>query len=420
MTTPLDVDRENHAMNHLTLTIGLAAALLAACAQQPAMAPTIPGPAAEAPAVEQTASGAPAVAPLAVAVPARPVEPIAPVSNDVRNAAKMLDSEMRRWLKASGTLRRDRYTYGMDVAPLMLYAALRGDGALYQQLLPSARKLIVDSEDEPYTQGFVLWRHKDGVKPEVSGSSEMLWMARALWAGGNSFNRAEDRALALKILDGYARHAYELQGVWLVRKYYTFETRSFAGLSVLPNYSGDFLAEAEKQASGELRGFAERSYAMMGRVAAPSGLLYPVIQPEVGATYPGTGVDVYAPNGIANLEDACAGAEGAVRGVPKAGKALLAFAADRKHRNKLGQLHQYYDAESGEPIGPTVLSGPGYACLVRLAVALEDGGSLGYLGTLLQNEMQHTAEAPQVLQAPLYAAGPMLLAAYAMGAFNAP
>lgn len=407
-------------MNHLTLTGGLAAALLlAACAQQPAMAPTIPGPAVQAADAAPTAAGAPAVVPLPAAMPARPVEPIAPVSADVRNAARLLDSEMRRWLKASGAARRDRFTYGMDVAPLMLYAALRGDAALYQQLLPAARKLILDSEDDPYTQGFVLWRAKDGVKPEVSGSSEMLWMARALWAGGSAFNRPDDRALAAKVLEGYGRHAYELQGVWLVRKYFTFETRSFAGLSVLPNYSGDFLADAEKQAAG-LRGFAERSYAMMTRAAAPSGLLYPVIQPEVGATYPGTGVDVYAPNGIANLEDACAGAEGAVRGVPKAGKALLAFATDRKHRNKLGQLYQYYDAETGDPIGAAVLAGTGYACLVRVAVALEDGGSLAYLGTLLQNEMQHAAEAPQVLEAPLFSAGPMLLAAYAMGAFSAP
>lgn len=351
--------------------------------------------------------------------PARPVATELDVTPEFRNAAQKLDVEMRRWLRVEGPVRRDGFLYGMDLAPLLLYAAQRGDQTLYLQVLPAARKLIVEDRQDPYTRGFVLWRRKDGVALDVSGATEALWMARALWAGAGAFNRAEDRALALTVVDGYARHAADLQGHWLVRKYFAFAGRGFAGLSTLSNYHGDFLSDVEQQAPrADWNGFAERSWAMVERARARSGLLKPLIQPEVAATYPDLDVAQYAPNGHVSLNDSCAGAEGAVRGRPPLADAVLAFARDDDHAVRTGRLFAYFRADDGEPVGIAELSSTGYACLGRLAAARNDRRTFRTLAPFLQLSMRNIADVPSAQVAPLYDGGQLLLAAYAAGAFN--
>jgi hypothetical protein len=252
--------------------------------------------------------------------------------------------------------------------------------------------------------------------PEISGASEALWMARALMAGADKFNRPADRAQALKILDGYARHAFELQFVWLVRKYYSFAGSSFASLATPASYHADFLASLEKSgAKGAWVGMAERSYAAIERTRARSGLLHPVIQPEIGAGFEGMGLETYAPNGVTPLEDACLGAEGVAQGAPRVGNSVLDFILDGDHRRRSGKLWAYYDAASGEPVGDKSLSGPGYACLARLAVALERNDAVAALLQPLREELQQLGERPQLSEAFLYSAGPLLLAAQAVG-----
>src|SRR5690349_18453329 len=64
------------------------------------------------------------------------------VSGEMRSAAAELDTAVRTLLAKNGPTRQDGFVYGMDVAPLMLYAAQRRDPALYTGLLPYAQKLI--------------------------------------------------------------------------------------------------------------------------------------------------------------------------------------------------------------------------------------------------------------------------------------
>jgi hypothetical protein len=367
----------------------------------------------------ETAAAAESAKPAATAPPVTAKAPAvaAPVSVDdaaFRAAAQRLDAEVRRWLER-GPARADGYVYAMDLAPLMLYAAQRKDSALYAQLYEASLPLIVGGEDAA-TQGFVLWRHRVGVEPEVSGATEALWMARALWAGHRLLRRPDDRGLALRVVDGYARHARGEAGTWRVAKYYAFGTKSYASLSVLPNYDPDFIEEAEPLAGGKAKGLARRSYALLQRAVTPSKLLVPLIQPSLNDVLPGIGVNLYAPSGMVSLEDSCAAAEGALRGVPQLAANVLAFAGGGGHSDANGRLYAYYHRKDGHALGEAVLSSTGYACLARIAAAQKDRKSLPALKAALMGDMSALADAPQQQAAPLYAAGPMLLSADALGA----
>lgn len=344
----------------------------------------------------------------------------AAVGEDFRRAAAQLDSEVRRWLRDHGVTRKDGASiYAMDLAPLLLHAAQAGDLELYLKIHAGVQPLILTEQSGTYTAGFVLWRRLPDVAPEISGATEALWMARALMAGAHAFDRPADRVQALRVLDGYARHAFELQGVWLVRKYYSFPGSTFASLAVLPSYHADFLGALEPDgAQGAWRGLAERSVAAIERARSRSGLLHPVTQPEVGAGFPEMGLETYAPNGVTPLEDSCLGAEGVARGAAHVGHAVLDFVLERGHRRRGGKLWAYYDARSGAPVGDKSLAGTGYACLARLAVALDRGDALAALLSPLREEMQRLGEVPQLSEAFLYSAGPMLLAAQAVGALT--
>jgi hypothetical protein len=346
-----------------------------------------------------------------------PGAPRATIDAEFRASAQLLDTEVHRWVRDHGVKRKDGASvYALDLAPLMLHAAQTGDRELYLKLHAGVQPLILTEQSGTYTAGFVLWRRVPELAPEISGATEALWMARALTAGAQAFDRPADRAQALRVLDGYARHAFELQEVWLVRKYYSFAGSSFASLATPASYHADFLSDLEKSgAQGAWRGMAERSYAAIERTRNPAGLLNPVIQPEIGAGFEGMRLETYAPNGVTPLEDACLGAEGVARGAPAVGNAVLDFILDGDHRRRSGKLWAYYDANSGEPVSDKSLSGPGYACLARLAVALERRDALAALLPPLREEIQRLGEVPQLSEAFLYSAGPLLLAAQAVG-----
>jgi hypothetical protein len=373
----------------------------------PGAAAATAAPAASVAAAAADAGAKPAAAPAVAAVAAID-------DASLKAAAQKLDGEVRRLLER-GAARADGYVYTMDLAPLLLYAAQRRDAALYAQVLDAAQPLVVGADDAA-TAGLVLWRHKAGEAPEVSGATEALWLARALWAGDRLLKRREDRALALRVLDGYARHAATANETWFVRKYYAFGTKSYASLSVLPNYHPDFLDEAEPQASAKVRGLARRSYTLLQRAVTPSKLLVPLVQPDINTVLPGVGVNLYAPNGVVVLEDSCGGAEGAQRGVPQLARNVLDFVARPERRDANGRLFAYYHRKDGRPVGETVLSSTGYACLTRMAAAAKDKKALAVLKPALLGDVQALADAPGESAAPLYAAGPLLLAADALNA----
>jgi hypothetical protein len=388
--------------------------------------PVAPAPATAVAAVERRApapAAAPVPAPVFIPPPPPPAKAPATVefSERYRNTAQRYDTEVRRILRQSGVARRDGFTYGMDIAPLLLYAAERGDQTLYLLLLPAARKLAVSPAEDAFGQGFGLWRQRDGVKPELSGATETAWLARALWAGGEAFARSEDRALAQKVLEGWVRHTFELQNVWFARKYFDFAGRIFVNLSVVTSYQPDFMAAAERTVpDGAWRGLAERSYALLQRAVSPSKLLYPLIQPEVGATYPKLGLDVYGPNALAAMEDSCLAAESALAGAPKIAEGVLDFARGRGRRNAFGRIYSYFNGLDGSPIGDIGLSGVGYACLGELAAALGQNRAWKELEPQLILDMDPPPTVRLSENAPLYQAGAVLRTALKAGAFSAP
>lgn len=353
---------------------------------------------------------------LAPALPAQ--QPAAFPSAELRAASKSLDAAVHAWLAGGSAARRDGYVYAMDVAPLMLYAARTRDESLYRKLLPAAQGLVVAGGDAG-TAGYVLWRKRAGQDPEVTGATEALWLAHALWSGASAFGREQDRTLATQILTGYARHAQESGGAWRVRRYFSFGSRSFADLSLVSNYDPDFLAETESKVdSAAWSGFGRRSYAMLEQAVSPTGLAYPVIQPADPAVYRGLKVNAYAPNGAVVLEDACAAAEGALRGRPELARNLLKFTEHYERRDETGRLYAYYRHADGKPIGKRPLSSVGYACLVRVAAAAGDRARLADFDMVLRGDMRAVAQQPG--ETPLMVAGPLLLAAQASGALAAP
>lgn len=370
-------------------------------------------------------------APVPAMPPARSAEPakvanrpasleIPPPERDFRAAAKALDWQVRNLVETKGLARRDGYVYTFDLAALMLYAARRGDRVLYDRLRAAAKPLVWNQTKDPFTKGFVLWRHRQGQAPEVSGASEALHLARALWTGAEAFGHGADRELALTILDGYGQHVYELGGDWLVRKYYAFGGKVFANLSVIGAYLPDFLARVEQRRKGRAAGptLSERSYGILERAVSETGLLYPVIQPEINLTYPGLDLDVYAPNNVLPAADSCEAAAAAVQGRPRIARGVLDFIRDRDRRDRTGYPYAYFDAATGDRIRRQVVGAATLACLAQVATVLDDRKVLDWVRPLLLAEIKSLAAVPAVQEATLFTAGPLLLAAEAMGAFR--
>jgi hypothetical protein len=134
--------------------------------------------------------------------------------------------------------------------------------------------------------------------------------------------------------------------------------------------------------------------------------------------YPGLKVNAYAPNGALVLEDACAAAEGSLRQRPELGRNLMKFTAHYERRDDAGRLYAYYRHRDGKPVGKRPLSSIGYACLVRVAAALNDRERLMDYDMVLTGDIRALAQQPG--ETPLMLAGPLLLAAQAGGALGTP
>jgi hypothetical protein len=263
--------------------------------------------------------------------------------------------------------RTDGWVYTVDVALLMIFAANEGDRELYEKLRELARShLIIDSEDDPYTKGFVLWRFKRGETPDASGTTEALRLAEGLWRGAKAFGRADDKELSVVILRGYARHAAEEQGVWLIRNYFNLGTRSFATNSFLVDYAPDFVAEVAEDTGDEtLREVAEKSYALVERAQAPTGLLYDIIQPEVATLLDDDRMVVFSPNDAVQISNASTVASWSVKGRPDVARRLLDFCFA-----KMPNLRGTYYGRTGEVARDKRPGIEAWAALARISVAL--------------------------------------------------
>jgi hypothetical protein len=288
---------------------------------------------------------------------------------------------VRGWVDGGRLVRPDGFVYAVDVAQLMACFVDAGDAEGYDRLRGQALShLVVDDKSDPFTRGFVLWRYRPdetSPKPDASGTTEALRTAKALWLGAERFDRPADRGLARVILAGYARHAGVEHGVWLVRNYFGFGTRSFATNSFLVDYDADFVADvAHQTGDAVLAELAEKSYALVRGASTPAGLLYDLVQPELKTMYPLLeSVVTFSPNDVVQLSNAATVANTVARGAPEVAAAVLKFAIDRID----GPLRMYHYGRTGEAVNDAAPGINEWGALTRLAAALGDTAATGLL-----------------------------------------
>lgn len=267
--------------------------------------------------------------------------------------------------------RDDGHVYTVDVGQLMTWTALAGERDWYAQLRDLVvRELVIDEPEQDFTRGFVAWRFLPGTPRsarDASGTTEALRIAEALWEGAERFGRLDDRELALRILHGYARHAYVDQGVWLIRNYFNLGQRSFAPNSYLVDYDPD-LCRRVADATGDpvLGEVAARATELVRAARSPAGLLHAIVQPEV-LTLSGVPGAIFSPNDIEQLSNVLAVAERSARTSPDVARGVLAFALRALPTGRLN-----FNASTGEPIGLASARAETHAPLTRLAANLAD------------------------------------------------
>jgi hypothetical protein len=216
-----------------------------------------------------------------------------------------------------------------------------------------------------------------GAVPDASGTTEALRVAKALWAGYERLGRAEDRALALTILDGYAKHETVDQGIWLIRNYYAFAGKNFATNTFVIDYDADFvrrvaddLRTSDPERHNKMSVLADNSYALMRRAVAPTGLLYDLVQPELKTMYWGLDVAAFSPNDVVQTNNACTTAATVARGDPATARGALAFVTAKQVTE--GKVYQYYYGRTGERVNKWGLGAAETAAVARLAALLDD------------------------------------------------
>ena len=309
----------------------------------------------------------------------------------------------------------DGYAYAVDVGHLMIYAAVQKEKALYDSLRTFAQShLVLNDPKDDYTRGFVLWRYKPGVDGDASGTTEALRIAEGFWRGHQSFGEAEDKQMALMILNGYARHAFVDQGIWLIRNYFNLGTRAFVTNSFLVDYDPDFVDEVAKETQDKtLQEVAEKSYEIVRKAGSKAGLLYSIIQPEVGTLLP-LELSFFSPNDVIKLLNCSSVAERVTRGERGSARRVLDFVLAQGD-----ELTTYFLGRTGEKVELGVSSEPGpstYASLLRLAIKLEDNNAINALLPPFIKTVQTFVRTPSAPK--LYVYGEILLAFSALSQYR--
>ncbi|MEM6731062.1 MAG: hypothetical protein AAF658_05875 [Myxococcota bacterium] len=297
---------------------------------------------------------------------AEPVRaPPAPPRIDWSSVTQDVTTDVLARARNGRLARADGYTYTVDIAQLMSAAARLGDPALYDALLPHAQAARVDANKNPYVRGFVAWRVHPEQPRDATGTTEALRLAEAFWLGASRFDREEHRTIALELVDGYRRHGYVDQGVWLIRNYYNLQTDAFATNSFLVDYDADFLRALGDQFP-ELRALATRVDTLIAAAITPTGLVHELVQPEIATAMPYLGSAVFSPNNRAQLSNSCTVLERALVTHREDARRLFDFA-----HAQADSLRLIYDVSTGEPHPHGYAGVETYGCLTRLAHALE-------------------------------------------------
>jgi hypothetical protein len=296
-----------------------------------------------------------------------------------------------------GVPRADGYVWAYDSAQLLLFAAVDEDLTRYLQMRAAivARFVILDSTD-PQALDDVVWRVRPNAPPDASGTTEALALADALLTGAQNFKRPEDRDLAQRIAAAYMRHATTDLGIWLIRNYYNFATRSYSNNSFIVDYLPDVLARA-----GESDG-AQRSFTLLDRAMGPAGLFYELVQPEIETALPGAGLAFFSPNAISSITNSCGVALYAVNGRPALSRRVLAFGVTRA-----AHLKRFYDVRTGQARSADNAGTPAFACLTRLAVRLGNESARRalepYLRANAQTQLTNGTAGPDTATAVVFA-----------------
>ncbi len=324
-------------------------------------------------------------------------------------------------LARSADKKEDEFTFAVDVGQLLCYFAMIGDKRPYLALRDyAAGELVVDIKEDPFTKGFVLWRTQPGAKPDASGTTEALRIAKGLWIGSQAFGRSEDHLLAAIILDGYGRHQNVDQGLWLIRNYFHFYSRAFASNSFIIDYDPDFLrdfADSSKddqpdggQRYRDLTALADHSYEVLRASVAPCGLIYDLLQPELKTMYYGLDVAYFSPNDIIQLNNACATAATVAHGDPGIADGVIGFIADRlgvrrsrptsqaSHSNpttrpvpedETGHILAHYYGRTGESVNKQGIGATEYCAIIRLAALRLDDTARYVIGRCIEQAIPY-------------------------------
>jgi hypothetical protein len=266
--------------------------------------------------------------------------------------------------------RSDGYTYGMDVGQALTELAHAGRREPYEKLRELALKqLIYRNAQNPWADGFVVWRIKAGEPPDASGTAEALRLAEGLRAGARQLGFGGDLDPSRDILKAYLKHAYVDHGIWLIRNYFNLSTRSFASNSYLFGYDADLLqqAAAEDPAFAEAAGHTAK---MIGRLATAEGFLEEILQPEILTAFPVGVAPAFSPNGIRSVLNSCTVLERATGAAPAQGRRLLALMVTEMRRQQAAgtrspRLPLYWQFD--RPLEKHRAGIAVYGCLARLA-----------------------------------------------------
>jgi hypothetical protein len=302
-------------------------------------------------------------------------------------------------LHAGKLVRPDGYLYTVDAAQFMICLARLSDAEGYAILRDHCvNNLIFDHSDDPFTRGFVPWRYKSGEKPDASGTTEALRVAKGLWLGSKAFSAPADADHARIVLGGYGQHSTVDQGIWLIRNYFAFGSRSFATNSFLIDYDPDFVREvADATYDAGLGKLADNCLKAVQSSVAPCGLLYDLIQPELATLFPELPMPAFSPNDVISIANSGATALAVARQAPELARKLLQLATLHD-----GNLRRYYLGRSGQPVNEAAAAICEYCVLIRVAVALDESTDLNRLLNRALEQMHWAANHPEMCDAFLY------------------
>lgn len=313
-----------------------------------------------------------------------------PGPDATRETLISLHGEVRSRVFAGELARPNGFAYAVEIGELLRVAARLRDRELYDALRAFAvERLIVDEPDDPFTRGFVIWRRSpdpaagDDAR-DASGTTEALRVSEGLWEGAAAFSLPGDRDLAVRILDGYARHASEAAGLLLIRNYFNFRSRDFATNSFLVDYAPDHVAEVARATDrADLAGLAAGSYEMVRAARTPAGLLYDVFQPEMATLYDDERTLIHSPRDIVQTSNAAAIAATALEGAPEVAERILRFC-----RERMPGLRLAYYGRTGEEAREKRPGVEIWGTLTEMSVRRGDEASLrAFAGFLVTNSV---------------------------------